>query len=181
MSQDNQILSHEVPKASRRAILTAASAAAAAAALAGGAGGISDAIAMPGTADVDPIFAVIAEHRTALEEYLRAVMVSGAMISHGPDKDPNYDSADNETRGASDWEQDALYDVLTTQPTSLAGVVALLAHVALPEFLREEPEFENETILSAWTNSTGKLKQASLDFPARLAETMRGLIERGQA
>jgi hypothetical protein len=166
----------DTTKTSRRALLAGVPAVAALAA-----GTTVTGLAAGLAASFDPIFAVIAEHRTALEEYLRAVMVSGAMISHGPDKDPNYDSADNETRGASDWEQDALYDVLTTQPTSLAGVVALLAHVALPEFLREEPEFENETILSAWTNSTGKLKQASLDFPARLAETMRGLIERGQA
>jgi hypothetical protein len=166
----------DTTKTSRRALLAGVPAVAALAA-----GTTVQGLAAGLAASFDPIFAVIAEHRTALEEYLRAVMVSGAMISHGPDKDPNYDSADNETRDASSREQEALRDVLTLQPTTLAGIVALLAHVALPEFLREEPEFENETILSAWTNSTGKLKQASLDFPARLAETMRGLIERGQA
>jgi hypothetical protein len=51
----------------------------------------------------------------------------------------------------------------------------------LPEFLREEPKFENETILSACTNATGKTKRAAQDFPARLAGTMCGLIVRGQA
>jgi hypothetical protein len=164
---------------SRRALLAGAPVAAAAD-LAGGTtvSGLAAGLATPSC--IGPIFAVIAEHRTALEEYYWAVRVSGAMVSYGPNKDPNYDSADSETRDALRREQGALWDVLTIQPTTLAGAVALLAHVGLPEFLREEPGFENETILSACTNSTGKLKYAAQDFPARLAETMRGLIARGQ-
>jgi hypothetical protein len=164
---------------SRRALLAGAPAVAAAAALAAGTtvNGLAAGLATPPS--IDPIFAAIAEHQAAIKEFCRAVTVSGAMVAYGPDKDPNYDSADKETRDASSRDQSALWDVLTIQPTTLAGVVALLAHVGLPEFLREEPGFENETILSAWTNSTGKLKDAAQDFPARLAETMRGLIKGG--
>jgi hypothetical protein len=168
----------DTTKTSRRALLASVPAAAA---LAAGTtvNGLAAALATPSS--IDPIFAVIAEHRTAIEEFCRAVRVSGAMVAYGPDKDPNYDSADKETRDASSRDQSALWDVLTVRPTTLAGIVALLAHVGLPEFLREEPGFENETILSSWTNSTGKLKDAAQDFPARLAETMRGIIERGRA
>jgi hypothetical protein len=177
MSQATEL---NTPIPTRRALLAGAPVAAAAA-LAAGTSVNGLAAGLTTSSSTDPIFAVIAMHRTAIEECYRAVMVSGTMVGGGPNKDPNYDSADKETRDASSREREALYDVLTTQPTTLAGVVALLAHVALPEFLREEPGFENETILSACTNCTGKIKQAGKDFPARIAGTMRDIIERGQA
>jgi hypothetical protein len=49
----------------------------------------------------------------------------------------------------------------------------------LPEFLGAEPEFDYETVPSTCTNASDEMKQAAQDFPARLAETMRGLIEGG--
>jgi hypothetical protein len=181
MSQDNQILSNETPKASRRAILTAAPAAVAGALLAAGTVANAAVLGIARTDEVDPIFAVIAEHRTAVEEYNRAVMVSGAMRGYGPNKDARYDAAHAATNEALYRTEDALWDVLTAQPTTLAGIVALLAHVGLPEFLTEAPEFENETVLSTCTNADEEMKQAAQDFPALLAETMRDIMERGRA
>jgi hypothetical protein len=152
-----------------------------AAALAGGTVANAVAIGMAQAAEIDPIFAVIAEHRTAVEEYNRAAIVSGAMAGYGPNKDARYDAAHAATNDTLERAQDALWDVLTTQPTTLAGIVALLAHAGLPEFLTEEPEYEYETVLSTCTNASEEMKQAAQDFPAHLAETMRGIIERGQA
>jgi hypothetical protein len=131
--------------------------------------------------ELDPIFAVIAEHRTAVEAFTQAVLVSGAMIAYGPNKDAGYDVADAATKEASHRTEDALWNVLTTQPTTLAGIVALLAHVSLPEFLGGELEFDYETILSTCTDAGDEMKRAAQDFPARLAETMRNIIARGQA
>jgi hypothetical protein len=161
----------------RRALLASAPAVAAAVLA-----GTTVALAIPRTGDVDPIIAAIAEHQAAAGEYRRAVMVSGAMRPGGPNKDPGFDAASAATNDASDREQEALYDVLTTQPTTLAGVVALLAHVGLPEWVTEDDDLEVETFLSMCANALDdELKQAARDFPAHLAETMRGIIERGLA
>jgi hypothetical protein len=65
MSQDNQSLRNEAPKASRRAILTAAPAAAAAAVARGAIANVALGAAKAG--EVDPIFAVIERHRAAIE------------------------------------------------------------------------------------------------------------------
>ena len=69
---------------SRRALLAGAPVAAAAALA-----GTTVALAIPRTADVDPIFDVIAEHQAAAEEYTRAVMVSGAMAAMDRTKIPD--------------------------------------------------------------------------------------------
>ena len=103
------------------------------------------------------------------------------MCTDGPNKNPGFDVANAATNDASDWEQYALYDVLTTQPTTLAGIVAVLAHAGLRESVTED-DLETKTFLSMCANARDdELKQAAQDFPARLAETMRNIIERGQA
>jgi hypothetical protein len=121
-----------------------------------------------GAAEVDPIFAVIASHKEAVEVHVRDI--------HEFDQDTpaeSYERCDA-----------ALLDVLTVQPTTLAGVAALLAHVALPDFLEEpapEHQDERETFLSTLNNDGGgNWKRAAQDFPVRLAETVRSLIG-GQA
>jgi hypothetical protein len=163
---------------SRRALLAGAPAVAAAV-LAAGTVYNAVVLGIERTAEPDPILAVIAEHRTAVEEYNRAVMVSGAMRGYGPNKDARYDAAHAATNEALYRTEDALWDVLTTQPTTLAGVVALLAHVGLPEWVTEDDDLEVETFLSMCANALDdELKQAAQDFPAHLAETMRGIIER---
>jgi hypothetical protein len=130
MSQDNQTLSNEAPKASRRAILTAAPVAAAA--LAGGTVGFG--IAKAG--EVDPIFAVLGEHRTAVKAYLSASDIDGRLASDTPE----WNVAHAVTQEAIKREYAAFTAVLTTDPTTLAGGVALLDHVGQDHFLGEGPD-----------------------------------------
>jgi hypothetical protein len=64
-----------------------------------------------------------------------------------------------------------LFQVLMTQPTTVVGVAALLAHVGQPENLVDQPDEEaRESILSGASEASSELKVASRDFPARLGD-----------
>jgi hypothetical protein len=84
------------------------------------------AIALP-AADADPIFAVIADHRAAIEAMNAAWKISGA-LKPGPE----FEAADAVSTAASRREYEARLPVLTMQPTTMAGVAALLDHVQIP-------------------------------------------------
>ena len=171
MSQDNQTLSNKAPKASRRAILTAAPAAAAAV-LAGVAtvNGLAAGLATPSSAD--PIFAVIAEHVAATKAYVASCHADTATTDDA----------------LMERSEDAWLAVVTTQPTTVPGVAALLAHVGRSEFLGEEEnrsgDPETETVLSSWINGADPKREFSIaarTFESRLSEALRGIIERGRA
>jgi hypothetical protein len=124
--------------------------------------GLAGAVALPaGAAEVDPIFAVIAEHRAAIEAWCQAC--NGA--ADAPD-------------AAKDRENDAHWAVLTMQPTTLAGVAALLDHVGHGQFLGTIEDDDGETVLSINIHQDEEcpFKRAAQEFPARLAETMCGLL-----
>jgi hypothetical protein len=76
---------------------------------------------------------------------------------------------------ASDAEFDRLYDLLTSRPTTLAGGIAILDHLARPQY--GEPSGRlRETILSGAVGWGGGVKEAALDLPRVLADTMRSLL-----
>ncbi len=83
----------------------------------------------------DGVFAVIAEHRAAVAAYVTACKAAGAR-SPAPKLDAA--AADARVRATGDREQDLLAKVLNSEPTTLAGVAALLDHLGLPDFLDEE-------------------------------------------
>jgi hypothetical protein len=91
-------------------------------------------------------------------------------------------AAEDETSELSDLEADALSDLLDCRPTTLAGIAALLEHVADPQWgdVNEDPDL-NETVLSGCSNWGGDIKVAALKLPGILAETMRSILERGQS
>jgi hypothetical protein len=162
MSQDNQILSNEAPKASRRAILTAAPAAAAAV-LAGG--GVANAIAigMAKAGDVDPIFAVIDEHQAAWE----------AVVVAYDREDREYDD-DEITDAAQERAGDAGYDLFTTAPTTVAGAAALLAYLGA-----DATAYNRHRTIWEWEHEGGG--EHVRVFSSFLAAALRNIIERGQA
>jgi hypothetical protein len=120
----------------------------------------------------DPIFAVLAEHRAATRTYLRASEISGSL----EDETPEWNAAWTETQAAVKREHAALYEVLTTAPTTLAGAVAVLDHVGQDNFLGEAGDEDyGESLLSCQVHGGGLLAEAAERFPARLAATMRRL------
>jgi hypothetical protein len=171
-----------IPEPSRRAILTAGPAAAATA-LAGGTVANAVALAIPRTAEVDPIFAILAEHRAATNAYVEASLISGDLADHTPE----WEAANAVTQASIERQHASVYAVLTSQPTTLAGVVALLAQVGQGQFLEATEEAEDsrgfETVLTTWGHGDGddNFTIASKGFLRRIAATTRGIIERGQA
>jgi hypothetical protein len=74
----------------------------------------------------DPIFAAIEEHRTAFMRRLKA----GRIYSHLGDVDaPGYQAPEEADAEAYQAKRDAEFDLVETEPTTHAGIVALLAYV----------------------------------------------------
>jgi hypothetical protein len=161
---------------SRRAVLAAAPAVAAGT-LAAGTAVNAVAVAMTRATEVDPIFAVLAEHRAAMKAYLPASELSGRL----EDDTPEWNAAWAVTQAAIEREHASLHAVLTTDPTTLAGAVALLEHVGGDNFLGEAPEDYGTSLLAAQAPGEGPLAEAADRFPARLAVALRNIIKRGQA
>jgi hypothetical protein len=112
----------------------------------------------------DPIFAVIAEHRAAVEAEAQPTTLPGVAALLRP-------------------VDDALWEVLTTQPTTLPGVAALLHHVGQLEFMgfdKDDPHWtaDGETVLSVLSHGGDEcdFARAAREFPTRLAATVRSLI-----
>jgi hypothetical protein len=102
------------------------------------------------------------------------------VMGAGGDKfDPKYDAAADAAMYAF---EDAIGDVLTVQPTTIAGVAALLEHVGQEEFLGMSSRGANdeyETVLTTWIaiGDGDERKQIAQEFPLRLAATLKRLIE----
>ncbi len=148
---------------SRRSILVRATAAAAVTALP-----IAGATAL-----AEPAFAIIANHRAALEAAIETARKWGELLP----SDPLYDHMGDLSAAAWDRADEALYLALIQRPTTLAGAVALLEHVSLPEFLGPPQDDEDRrTILSAELESHCKARHAAESFCQKLAAPMRDLI-----
>jgi hypothetical protein len=118
---------------SRRSILGAIAGSAAAA---GSIAGIAPAIAA--ALPDDPIFAVIEAHRKACTEHHEAVHIHMAFEEIGMEgeKLEKYNSLVAETDATYDRLDDVGCDLINTQPTSLAGILALCRYI--------NPLFEEE-------------------------------------
>jgi hypothetical protein len=121
-------------------------------------------------ADPDPIFAAIAEHRAACRAWQEASRKDGA--------EGRYNKVtEDASNGAMAHEGEVLTVLLACQPTTLAGVAALLEHLNQPEFLIEyEKNQTGETVLSG---AFGCNDGNPLQFPGSLAATVRSLIGAG--
>jgi hypothetical protein len=131
---------------SRRAALAGLSVAAAAVA----------ALPASAAAEVDPIFAVIAEHRAAVRAYCAAF---------------DEDDEDLVAETGSD-HVDALAELVSCRPTTLPGIVALLEHLGEPDY-GHDPD---DVVLVGAVGWDGSIKASVNELPRVLAEVMRSLI-----
>jgi hypothetical protein len=87
--------------------------------------------------------------------------------------DPGYEAAERLTSKKSDREMKALRALLRCQPTTLAGVIALLDHLGQPQLLHEKSD---GTVLSGtdcwWDQDKNELRA----FPHMLADALRSLV-----
>jgi hypothetical protein len=161
-------MSHKRTTTTRRAFLASAPAVAATLvtpAAAAALSGLAPGAAAP--SEVDPIFAAIAAHRAACLAFQKA---SQEDIGVG-----HYNKAtEDASTAAMAHEGKVLAALLACQPTTLAGVAALLDHLNRPEFLIEGRPGTGNTVLAG---AFEDLQPALRHLPRRLAATVR--IEAG--
>jgi hypothetical protein len=94
---------------------------------------VSVALAAPETApaaiEPDPIFAAIEAHRDAFVCDMRAARIFSRLESGTPEYTPEYKAADSHAKDAYGLLSDAEDGLANTEPTTMAGVLALLAYV----------------------------------------------------
>jgi hypothetical protein len=183
MSQDNQTLSDDAPKASRRALLMGLAVAATPMAPA-----LANALSEPARTGVDPIFAAIEHERAAYTVYLATAAAADLDDPIPPPSrdDPDFEEANKRRMARPEhkawwarWkEADAAHAeaaqglwaargaFLETQPTSVAGLLAFLDHI-------EGPFSSGEAGEAFWDEEEHKLA-----FPTLSAAT-RNIIARG--
>ena len=121
----------------------------------------------------DPIFALIERHRGATRAFSAAVSNKAKVqAAHWPWSDaPERIAADAQHDAASDARHEAIEDLLSTQPTTIAGVAAVLDYVNEPSWGEEQDD--KETILvEAFETS----EEAALAFLPMIAATLRRLV-----
>jgi hypothetical protein len=110
--------------------------------------------------EVDPIFAVIAEHRAAQEAVTAAF-----------DREDREAGEDEVIWAAQDRQMDAQFELFTIAPTTLAGVASLLAYLGT-----DAGDNPNETV---WEYAHGfgdeELVAAVRSSPTRLAAAVRAM------
>jgi hypothetical protein len=156
---------------SRRALLAGAPAVAAAA-LAGGTAANAVAIGMAKADEVDPIFAAIEAHRATVD-----LILAIEDRSNNEDLDEVGEEIDDQMDAAIDTVIEADLVLLSTSPTTVAGVVAALEYAGSVCRHQREP-----TILqgaNGWADV--EIKKAARDFPALMGAALRNIIARGQA
>jgi hypothetical protein len=137
---------------------------------------------------------VIAKHRAALRAYFAAAELSDdlaenlnvdvgaiSLAVYLDDRlsgdDTSEWTAEEIAQAAVKREKAALYAVLTTAPTTIAGAIAVLDHVGQDNLLGEAWDGPyGESLLSAQGRGDGPISRAIGTFPGRLAATMRSLI-----
>ena len=121
----------------------------------------------------DPIFALIERHRGATRAFSAAVSNKDKVqAAHWPWSDaPERLAAHAQYDTASDARQEAIEDLLSTQPATIAGVAAVLDYVNEASWGEEQDD--KETILvEAFETS----EEAALAFLPMIAATLRRLV-----
>jgi hypothetical protein len=119
----------------------------------------------------DPIFAVIAKHKAACDA---ARIFSARWVDMSP-SDPEYDVIKGLFDDAYEREREALVALLACQPTTVAGVAAVLEHAGQADWVFGDSD---DTIL---TDASGCNTEGAKAFPTHLAAALRNIIERGEA
>jgi hypothetical protein len=156
----------DAPQASRRALLMGFAAAATPMAP-----GLASALSESALAVADPIFDLIEKHKAARD----AARTFSACWSDMSPRDPEYDVVGEQFDDAYEGERKALIALLTRQPTTIAGVVAVLEHVGQTDWVFGDSE---DTVL---TDSSERDIEEAKVFPKHLAAALRKIIARGQA
>ncbi|SRR5258708_28839720 len=132
------------------------------------------------SAEDDPIFALIAAQRETMRALSAAFRKQSDMEE--ADGDEGWNAGGIDVDDAHDHDCDALVAILTTPPTTLAGVAALLEHCGLPRFPDEKGAWRNDSILrDASLCCQEDVVDAAKNFLPTIAATLRKLLSGAQS
>jgi hypothetical protein len=118
----------------------------------------------------DPIFALIERHKGATRVFSAAVSQKNKVqAAHWPWSDaPERIAADAQYDVASDARQEVIEYLLSTQPTTIAGVAAVLDYVNEPSWGEDHGD-KGTILVEAFETS----EEAALAFLPMIAVTLR--------
>lgn len=142
----------------------------------------------------DPIFAVLDAHHRATARMSAAVHAEGEAeeaipisqrswrfndddLPNGADH-PEWIRTQVELRDTNDAWDDAVYDLLTTMPTTMAGLAALLTRLGREEFELEETagNSNDESVYTGATKSSDDgISETAFTFFERLADHLKSI------
>lgn len=130
--------------------------------------------------DADPVFALIAAHLNAMRASATANEAAEALAgSHGEeDGSPEWIAANTARYSAWQAEDVALLEFLTTEPTTIAGVLAALEHASSPQYPEIDlvEKFPAPVLFAATCTSDVAMVGAGAAFPAMIAAALRKLL-----
>jgi hypothetical protein len=123
----------------------------------------------------DPVFAAIERHRTALWARWAALRISGSVAP----TDPREKEAMARTEAAWGREHEALEELLACRPTTMRGLVNLIAYIGQPEDDDDDDRPpQSETIISgAFLSEHISAEQ----WTRRLSKDAERLLKRGRS
>jgi hypothetical protein len=129
--------------------------------------------ALAAATQVDPIFAAIAAHRACIAE----LCAINDFVRNSSDDAVFPDDLDERTDEANDRRIDAELVLLTTDPTSVAGIIAALEYLGSPA-----PDTRGRDSFLEYARGWGMpdVPRAARSFPVRMAALLRNIVERGQ-
>jgi hypothetical protein len=130
----------------------------------------STAEARKGTPTPDPVIAAINQHRTALLARWAAFGISKDLGSG----DAGYKRAEAHTNAAWDREHKALKALVACQPTTIDGLLALLAYVGEPE---DGPNYEFDDSASIIVGAFEAEHVDATEWSRRLSRTAKRLMD----
>jgi hypothetical protein len=123
-------------------------------------------------AELEPIFGLIEKHTAACDAARAISDVLSDMSPHNP----QYEATQGRFSEAIEREGEMLVALLSCQPTTLAGVVAVLEHAGRADWAHAG-DSEQTVLIDAQEREMAQAKA----FPTHLAAVTRNIIARGQA
>jgi hypothetical protein len=127
----------------------------------------------------DPVFVTIETHRQAMRNSAAANAAAEALAGSDGEGEDSPECIAANTRRYEAWEAEdaALIEFLTTEPTTIAGILAALDHASSPQNPDERriERFAAPVLFAATCTQDMELVAAGAKFPAMIAASLRKL------
>jgi hypothetical protein len=128
----------------------------------------------------DPVFALIEMHLQAMRDSTPANEAAEALAGREGEEDgsPEWIAANTKRYSAWQTEDIALFEFLTTAPTTIAGVLAALDHASSPQHpdIDMVEKFAAPVLFAATCTQHVAMVGAGAAFPAMIAAALRKLL-----